>query len=282
LIKPNSAGSKSVQLCVALLVPFVLLAGCAPSAALLPDLSPTPTVALATEAPTPTRLFPTYTPTLPTSTSLPPTDTPSPSPSATPAITATFAILRGQVLEKSNCRYGPGFPYLNFTGLLKGSNLEVIGRREDAQWVYIEAIGGHHPCWVKATQMSILGDLLQLEVYYPEKAPLPKSPYYPPTTIRSATRNGNQIKISWSDIPLRAGDEEDANMLHYIIEVWRCQNGELIFEPLATNDLSISFIDDRGCIQPSHGRIFVQEKHGFAGPTDIPWPPYPGDLTPTP
>ena len=22
------------------------------------------------------------------------------------------------------------------------------------------------------------------------------------------------------------------------------------------------------------GRIFVQEKHGFAGPTEIPWPPY--------
>jgi uncharacterized protein YraI len=212
----------------------------------------------------------------------PPTDTPSPTQTATPTIVSTFAILRGQVLETSNCRYGPGAPYLYFTGLVKGSNLEVIGRREDSQWVYIEAIGGHHPCWVKSTEMSIQGDLSQVQVYYPEKAPLPQSPYYPPTAVTRAKRDGNQINLSWLDIPLRAGDEEDANMLHYIIEVWRCQSGSIIFQPLATNDLSITFVDDPGCTQPSHGRIFVQEKHGFAGPADIPWPPYPSQTTATP
>ena len=82
------------------------------------------------------------------------------------------------------------------------------------------------------------------------------------------------VTVSWLDIPLRAGDEEDERMNHYIIEVWRCEAGGIKFEPLATNDLEISFVDEPGCSEPSHGRIFVQEKHGFAGPTDIPWPPY--------
>jgi hypothetical protein len=61
-------------------------------------------------------------------------------------------------------------------------------------------------------------------------------------------------------------------MLHYIVEVWRCDAGQLIFDPLATNETSITFLDQAGCDQPSHGRIFVQEKHGFAGPAEIPWP----------
>ena len=30
-------------------------------------------------------------------------------------------------------------------------------------------------------------------------------------------------------------------MVHYIVEVWRCENGRSLFEPLATNDLSITY-----------------------------------------
>lgn len=202
-----------------------------------------------------------------------PTKAPTPTETSAPAITPTFAILRGQVLETSNCRYGPGAPYLYFTGLVTGSNLEVIGRREDSQWIYVQAIGGHHPCWVKASQINVKGDINRLEIYYPRLAPLPQSPYYPPTTIRSATRNGNQVTVEWRDIPVSAGDYEDENMQQYIIEVWRCEAGQMIFDPLGTNDTSITFVDEPGCSQPSHGRIFVQEKHGFAGPTEIPWPP---------
>jgi len=80
------------------------------------------------------------------------------------------------------------------------------------------------------------------------------------------------MEVSWNDIPLRAGDEEDENMQHYIVEVWRCESGQIIFDPLATNELAVIFIDEVGCDQPSHGRVFVQEKHGFAGPSEITWP----------
>jgi hypothetical protein len=108
---------------------------------------------------------------------------------------------------------------------------------------------------------------------------LPKSPYYRPTAVTKVTRSGNQVTIMWLDIPLHAGDEESPTMQHYIIEVWHCVGGEIVFDPLAANDTSITFTDEPDCSEPSHGRIFVQEKHGFAGPAEIPWPAY---ETPTP
>ncbi|HEY6072342.1 MAG TPA: hypothetical protein VIV15_02865, partial [Anaerolineales bacterium] len=116
------------------------------------------------------------------------------------------------------------------------------------------------------------GDILALPVTYPEPAKLPRSPYYPPTTVTSAVRNGHTVTVDWVDIPLRLVDEEDETMLHYIVETWRCQDGKLIFDPLATNETEITFTDEQGCNQPSHGRVYVQEKHGFAGPAEIPWP----------
>ena len=210
----------------------------------------------------------------PTETATPlPTDTPIPT--DTPTAIPKYTVLIGEVTaDQLACRYGPGWPYLYFFGLLKGNRLEVIGRLDDANWIYVQAIGGNKPCWVKAEFMNVQGDIMSVEPIYPDKAKLPVSPYYPPTTVLSATREGTTVSVSWLDIPLRAGDEEDERMNHYIIEVWRCEAGQIHFEPLATNDLRISFVDEPGCSTPSHGRIFVQEKHGFAGPTDIPWPPY--------
>lgn len=212
-----------------------------------------------------------------------PTDTPSPLPTDPPTLTPTdtatpiptYTVLIGEVTaEQLACRYGPGWPYLYFFGLLKGNRLEVIGRIEYGNWIQVQAIGGNKPCWIKAEFMNVQGDIMSVEPVYPGKIKLPVSPYYPPTTVRSATRDGNTVNVAWLDIPLRAGDEENDRMNHYIIEVWRCEAGHIIFEPLATNYLEISFIDEPGCSQPSRGRVFVQEKHGFAGPADIPWPPH--------
>ena len=114
---------------------------------------------------------------------------------------------------------------------------------------------------------------MSLPIVYPGIARLPVSPYYKTTTVISSIRRGDEVEVTWLDIPLRLGDEEDESMLHYIIEIWRCELGQLIFDPQATNDVSVKFVDQLGCSQPSHGRIFVQEKHGFAGPAEIPWPP---------
>jgi len=166
--------------------------------------------------------------------------------------------------------------------LVTGSNLEVIGRREDLQWIYVQAVGGHRPCWVKASQMNVQGDIHSLEIYYPNLAILPQSLYYPSTAVTKVNSDGSQVKVIWLDIPLHPGDEESPTMQHYIIETWHCVGGQIIFDPLSTNDTSITVTDEPGCSQPSHGRIFLQEKHGFAGPAEIPWLPYAPNVTPTP
>ena len=93
------------------------------------------------------------------------------------------------MLELSNCRYGPGEPYLYKYGLRKGTPMEVIGRRQDSKWVYVQAIGGRNPCWINARLIQTDGDVSSLPIYYPEKAPLSPSSYYPPTTVLNATRN---------------------------------------------------------------------------------------------
>ena len=255
----------NIKYTFALLSLTLLVSACAPAIP-TPTSTLVPFTATSTFTSTPTD---TATPS-PTDTSIPTatlTETPTPIP--------TYNVLIGTVnVDRLACRYGPGWPYLYFFGLLKGNRLEVIGRLQSGNWIYVQAIGGNKPCWVKAEFMDLNGDVMSLEPVYPGKAKLPVSPYYPPTTVLSATRDGNTVKVTWLDIPLRAGDEEDERMNHYIIEVWRCESGQLIFEPLATNYLEISFMDETGCNTPSHGHVLVQEKHGFAGPAEIPWPPH--------
>jgi hypothetical protein len=181
-----------------------------------------------------------------------------------------------------SCRYGPGPLYLFLYGLNHGANITLIGRTDGNNWVWVD---GKNKCWVNTDFISINGDPHRLPVVYPDLARLPQSPTYLPTAVTKVVRDGSQVKVTWLEIPLVPGDEETATMQHYIIEVWHCTGGKMIFDPLGTNDTTITFTDEPGCNQPSHGRIFVQEKHGLAGPADIPWPPYTSGtliITPTP
>jgi len=249
---------------------------------------------------------PTASPTLTdTSTPLPPSQTPSQTPSPTftatvthtaaPVLTSTPSLtptleptdtptasslppvtsLKAQVTAERflSCRYGPGPEYLYLYALNHGANITLIGRTDGDNWHWVY-VAGNNKCWVNTNFLEIDGDWQDLPIVYPGQAPLPKTSYYQPTAILSAVRVGHEVTVAWLDIPLRAGDEEDESMLHYIVEVWHCQSGAFLFEPLATNDTSLTVIDEPGCVQPSHGRVFVQEKHGFAGPAEIPWPAF--------
>lgn len=199
------------------------------------------------------------------------TETAAPSPTEAPTSILIVESLKAKVTaDLLSCRYGPGAEYLYLYGLRKDANIKLIGRADGNNWVYVD---GKSKCWLNANFVEIAGDRMSLPIVYPGIAKLPQSPYYPPTTIRSAARSGNQVTVEWTDVYVSPGHREDETMQTYIIEVWRCEAGQMIFDPLGTNDTSITFIDEPGCSQPSHGRIFVQEKHGFAGPTEIPWPP---------
>jgi hypothetical protein len=204
-----------------------------------------------------------------------PSETASPLPSNTslPTVESLQAKVTADLLS---CRYGPGPEYLYLFAFRATANIKLIGRvdAENWNWVLVE---NQVPCWVKADFLEVQGDIKSLPIVYPGIAKLPITPYYPPSEVLSAKRNNltNEITVSWVDVPVSLGDYEDDSMQTYIIELWRCQDGQLIFDPMATRVAYVTFVDEPGCSQPSHGQVWVQEKHGYAGPAEITWPDYP-------
>jgi len=204
------------------------------------------------------------------------TSTPLPTETITPTPLPVVERLKARVTAGLlSCRYGPGPEYLYLFALRQTANIELVGRvdAENWNWVWVE---NQTRCWVNAQFLDVAGDIKSLPVVYPEIAKLPITPYYPSSAVLSTERNKqtNVVMVSWVDVPISPGDFEDDTMQTYIVEVWRCIGGELIFDPLATSLAFITFIDEPGCSEASHGRVFVQEKHGYAGPAEIPWPEY--------
>jgi photosystem II stability/assembly factor-like uncharacterized protein len=202
-------------------------------------------------------------PPTPTFTPVPPTSTPTP--------TAAVTSLKAKVIaDKLSCRYGPGAEYLYLYALNATANITLIGRTDANNWVWVS---GTNKCWVNSNYITISGDPKALPIVYPGTAKLPVSPYYPGPAWASAVRNGNSVGVEWQPVPISAGKYADANMHQYILEVWRCEAGKIIFETLGTNSPSIVVAkDEPGCSTQSHGRVFVQEKHGYGGPIEPPWP----------
>jgi len=204
-----------------------------------------------------------------------PSETPIRLPSDTPL--PTVENLKATVTaDRLSCRYGPGPEYLYLFAFRATANIELIGRVDASNWNWV-LVENEVPCWVKASFLDVQGDIMSLPAVYPGVAKLPITPYYPRSELLSAERDDqtNEITLSWVEVPVSLGDYEDDTMQTYIVEVWRCEDGELIFDPLATRFTYISFFDEPGCSEPSHGQVWVQEKHGYAGPAEIPWPAYP-------
>ena len=230
--------------------------------------STVPTTPLETPTLTPT-LVPTTEPTNTSTPTLTATPTPTQPPTGTPTPTPvpTYINLRGEVMVRSNCRYGPGAPYLYKYGLVVGSNLEVIGRNDLGTWILVQAIGGNNPCWVKASLMDVKGDVMNVAPTY---IPLPRSPYYVPPTGVSASRNGIEVTIIWNAVSYRAGDETASPP--YLVEAWLCTSGQLVFTPIGSYETAVEIIDEPGCSEPSHGRLYFVEKHGYTKYVEISWP----------
>jgi uncharacterized protein YraI len=249
-----------------LMVICIALAACTP--AVQPTAAPIPNdTATFTAQPSDTA---TNTP-LPSDTPLPtltPTATFTETPSPIPTVESLSATVNTNLVS---CRYGPGSEYLYLDAFKQDYPLTLLGQTGGNNWVmvYDEGFGN---CWVNVNFLNIEGDFKTLPVAYPEPVHIPMTSRYPPTTVISATRDGNNVTVTWLAVPVGPGDFEDAEMFIYIIEVWRCEGGQLIFDPLASNRETVTFVDEPGCVTASHGRVFVQEKHGYTRPAEIPWP----------
>ena len=195
-----------------------------------------------------------------------PTDTPTFTP--LPVVDSLKARTTPDLLS---CRYGPGAEYLYLYALVKGANIKLIGRTDANNWVWVD---GKNKCWVNSKFLEVEGDWKMLPIVYPGIADkLPVSPYFPGPRWANAKREGNSVRIDWEEVPISPGKYEDENMHQYIIEVWRCEKGQIIFETLGTNFPFITVEnDEEGCTVPSYGKVYVQEKHGYGGPVKVPWP----------
>jgi hypothetical protein len=227
-----------------------------------------------------------------------PTLTPTTTQTFTPTVTAlptltpvpTYQTLRGVVIaDRVNCRYGPGEPYLYREGFRVGTEMEFFGRMEirsgdtTATWLYGLAEFYEDPCWVNARSIELKGDVSNLESdYYPDKAPPPylNHPDFPPPQNVIAVRRGDLVSIYWMGYLLAPGDREDVNRPQYLVEVWICQGGRIMFTPIGAFVESVQVRDEAACSEPSHGQVFIAHKDGYVGPVAIPsWPPH---ATPTP
>jgi uncharacterized protein YraI len=250
------------------LIPIFILACSLPSAAVSTEVvnqaTPTSTEQPATDITLPTIALPTETLTL-----VPPTSTPTETvtPTVIPFVDSLKAIVTADLLV---CRYGPGANYLYLIAFNKKTPLRLIGRADGNKWVLVE--NSPQRCWVNSDFVQIQGDQQTLRSMYPDGYKIPVSPYYGPTSVTSATRDGDKVIVSWNEVIVSPGKYEDENMFPYIVEVWRCENNEIIFETLGSRVPFTSFVDQTGCNTQSHGRVYVQEKHGYGGPADIPWP----------
>ena len=238
------------------------LTACSPASTLTPEVAP-----VTEEIVQPATL--TVEPATPTL--APPTETFTPIPTETPTQIPYVDSLKAIVTaDKLVCRYGPGANYLYLIAFNKTTPLRLIGRATGNAWVLVE--NEPQRCWVNSEFVEVQGDTNTLHPMYPDGYKIPVSPYYGPTNVLTAVREGTTVTVTWAEIIVSPGKYEDENMFPYIVEVWRCENGEIIFDTLGSRVPFISFEDQTGCAEPSRGRVYIQEKHGYAGPAEIPWP----------
>jgi hypothetical protein len=196
-----------------------------------------------------------------------PTETPTPAAPLQPTQFTPTVILPVTVTAPANLRFGPSTVYAGPGGARTGKVLEAIGRDASSQWLLVREPGGNKSSWVNIIAVSVQGDINTLAIAPVE---LIFTPNYPPPSNVTATRNGDQVQIAWSEVPVQP--QVVYLDSHYFLELWLCSGGQLTYTILATNDLTISVTDQAGCATASHGLIHTTTKEGYSQPATIPWP----------
>lgn len=241
------------------------LAGCGvvPIALFSTD-TPTPTATLtATRTPTSTASA-TLTPT-PTIT-LTPTITRTPTITLTPTITPTptFDFPDATVLQQAHCRYGPSSAYLHAADLYPDDHGLVWNRNTNGTWLWVRFDKLHYACWVSTSLVQVDGDIFSVVA---TRTKLPHSTLYNPPTNVNATRDGNQVTVTWDAVWMTEDDDRG-----YFLEAIVCLGNNEVDVFAHTDGTSFTFTDETTCDGESEGRLYAVEKHGYTDPVRIRWP----------
>jgi hypothetical protein len=252
---------------------FVLVSACGPSPeeqTAMTVTAQTATAAMWTKTPTPTATFTsTYTST--------PTFTSTSTPTLTPTITSTPTITPSPTFDfpkvtvnkaLAACLFGPAKAYLWARDLKAGDTGLVKGRAPVGNWLYVKMDKLDIPCWVSPYVVDVEGDVNTVSV---EQVwlPITNALYGPPQNVE-AVRTSDQVTVFWDEVYMTQDDDYG-----YFLDVWVCQDGNYVWIPTGLPDqykTSVTFTDQPGCSQPSGGKIYTVEKHGYTDPVDIPWP----------
>ena len=245
---------------------LLFASACAPSTQQSP--SPTAPLVTATDEPTPTP-EPTATATR-TATSEPSlTFTPTIELSPTISATPTFDFPGVTVNKQAHCRYGPHVAYLHAADLYPGDTGTVRGRYIYSSWLYIKFDKLDYFCWVAPSVVDVVGDVSTVAYKELNLQSIGSNIYGPPGNV-TAVREGEFVTISWNKVQMTLDDSRG-----YLLELFICQDTIFYWWPDSLPDqdsTTYTVRDEAGCAQPSSGKLYTVEKHGFSEPAIIPWP----------
>ena len=241
-----------------ILLIFLFVSACAPSM----QEQATPTSTSVTSTPTSTETpEATFTP----------TETLTPTVTFTPTITTTptFAFPTATVNKQAHCRYGPSVAYLHAADLYSGDVGTVHGRYVYSNWLYIKFDKLDYFCWVAPSVVDVVGNLSTVALKELNLQSIGSNQYGPPKGI-TAVRDGNKVTISWNQVHMTKDKDRG-----YLLELFVCQDTIYKWWTDSYPDqytTSYTVKDEAGCAQPSSGKLYTVEKHGFSEPAVIPWP----------
>ena len=252
-----------------MLLIFLFVAGCAPSAEEQATLTAPPATATMTNQPFTETPQPSVTSTR--------TATPRPTSTLTPTIelsptasaTATFAFPTVAVNKQAHCRYGPSVAYLHAADLYPGDAGEVRGRYIYSNWLYIKFDKLNYFCWAALSVVDVVGDVSTVAYKELNLQSIGSNQYGPPKNV-TAVRDGNNVTINWDRVEMTKDKDRG-----YLLELFVCQDGNYFWWTDSYPDqdsTSYTVKDEAGCNQPSSGKLYTVEKHGFSEPAIIPWP----------
>jgi len=197
------------------------------------------------------------------------TFTPTITPTSTITATPTFNFPSVTVNKQAHCRYGPSVAYLHAADLSAGDAGTVRGRFPYSNWLYVKFDKLNYFCWVAPSVVNIVGDVKTVGYKELNLQSIGSNMYGPPKGV-TVVRNGNEVLISWKQVKMTKDDDRG-----YLLELFVCQDTIYKWWTDSYPDqysTSYEVKDEAGCAQPSSGKLYTVEKHGFSEPAIIPWP----------